>query len=141
MQFQEGECGNIANIARESDNEMRPDRPVPSGCGQNARLRCREACPYSRYGLHPAPGIHRVLATTHHASIIEIGSTEAPCTPWSMRDFKICGFSTEICAMRQLLRVTISGLFLGTLWATAAAAAEADADKSKAVKDIRIEFK
>src|SRR5512146_170450 len=52
---------------------MRPDRPVPSGCGQNARLRCRVACPYSRYGLHPAPGIHRVLATTHHASIIETG--------------------------------------------------------------------
>src|SRR5512146_2961786 len=75
MQFQEGECSNIANIAREPDNEMRPDRPVPSGCGQNARLRRREACPYSRYGLHPAPGIHRVLATTHHASIIEIGSS------------------------------------------------------------------
>src|SRR5512146_469810 len=75
MQFQEGERGNIANIAREPDNEMRPDRPVPSGCGQNARLRCREACPYSRYGLHPAPGIHRVLATTHHASVIEIGSS------------------------------------------------------------------
>jgi len=31
MQFQEGECSNIANITRESDNEM---RPVPLGCGQ-----------------------------------------------------------------------------------------------------------
>src|SRR5512146_1639170 len=77
MQFQEGECSNIANIAREPDNEMRPDRPVPSGCGQNARLRRREACPYSRYGLRPAPGIHRVLAATHHASVIEIGSKQS----------------------------------------------------------------
>ena len=72
MQFEEGECSNIANIASEPDDEMRPERPVPSGCGQNARLRCRVACQYSRYGLRLAPSMHRVLATTHHASIIEL---------------------------------------------------------------------
>jgi hypothetical protein len=44
MQFEEGECSNIENIAREPDNEMRPERPVPSGCGQNARLRRRGSC-------------------------------------------------------------------------------------------------
>jgi len=54
---------------------MRPQRPVPSGCGQNKRLRRRAACPYSRYGLHAAPCIHLVLAATHHVRIYEIGST------------------------------------------------------------------
>jgi hypothetical protein len=38
MQFEEGECSNIANTAREPDDEMRPERPVPSGCGHASRV-------------------------------------------------------------------------------------------------------
>ena len=35
---------------------MRPDRPVPSGCGQNARLRCRGTgtIQLADFGLRPA---------------------------------------------------------------------------------------
>src|SRR4249919_2547787 len=48
--------------ARASNAEMRPKRPVPSGCCQKARLRRCSACAYSRYALHLAPSIHRFLA-------------------------------------------------------------------------------
>ena len=34
MQFEEDSPQQYVDIARATDNEMRPDRPVPSGCGQ-----------------------------------------------------------------------------------------------------------
>ena len=41
MQFKEESAKQYVDIARAPDEEMRPDRPVPSGCGQDGRLlRC-----------------------------------------------------------------------------------------------------
>jgi len=41
MQVEEESPKQYADIARGPDKEMRPDRPVPSGCGQDGRLlRC-----------------------------------------------------------------------------------------------------
>jgi hypothetical protein len=42
MQFQEENSKQYVDIARVPDTEMRPERPVPSGCGQDGRLLC---CP------------------------------------------------------------------------------------------------
>jgi hypothetical protein len=39
MQFEEESPQQYVDIVRATDNEMRPDRPVPSGCGQDGRLR------------------------------------------------------------------------------------------------------
>jgi hypothetical protein len=55
--------------------------PVPSGCGQNVRLRCPVACQYSRYWPRTAPNSHPVLATTHRADMIETGSIYMACRP------------------------------------------------------------
>lgn len=41
MQFEEESPQQYVDIARVPDEEMRPDCPVPSGCGQDGRLlRC-----------------------------------------------------------------------------------------------------
>ncbi len=41
MQFEEESPKQYVDIARAPDKEMRPDCPVPAGCGQDGRLpRC-----------------------------------------------------------------------------------------------------
>jgi hypothetical protein len=45
MQFEEESPQQYVDIARVPDKEMRPDRPVPSGCDQDRRLR---RCPAYR---------------------------------------------------------------------------------------------
>ena len=54
--------GHIETTARASNEEMRPKRPVPSGCCQKARLRRCSAGEYTRYSRRLAPSIHRFLA-------------------------------------------------------------------------------
>src|SRR5688572_21787615 len=48
-----GRAKQYVDIASESDDEMRPCCPVPSGCGQNARLLRRVACQYRHIGCAP----------------------------------------------------------------------------------------
>jgi len=41
MQFKEEDPKEYVDISRVRDEEMRPDRPVPPGCGQDGQLpRC-----------------------------------------------------------------------------------------------------
>jgi hypothetical protein len=46
MQFEEEGLKEYVDISRGPDEEMRPDRPVPPGCGQDGRLRRCPPRPY-----------------------------------------------------------------------------------------------
>ena len=46
MQFEEEGPKEYVDISRVPDEEMRPDRPVPAGCGQDGRLRRCPPRPY-----------------------------------------------------------------------------------------------
>jgi len=48
MQIEEESPKQYVDIARAPDKEMRPDRPVPAGCGQEARGRRSSACAFTR---------------------------------------------------------------------------------------------
>ena len=42
MQFEEESPQQYVDIARATDNNMRPDRPVPPGCGQEGTRRAEQ---------------------------------------------------------------------------------------------------
>ena len=74
MQIKEESPKEYVDIARAPDNEMRPDRPVPFGLRPGRSAAALPFSTISTYGLRRAPCIRSVLATTHHAPTIEIGS-------------------------------------------------------------------
>src|SRR5262247_2389530 len=80
MQIKEESPKEYVDIARAPDNEMRPDRPVPFGLRPGRSAAALPFSTISTYGLRRAPCIHSVLATTHHAPIYEIGSSELCAT-------------------------------------------------------------
>ena len=61
-QFKARAREHIGNMVRASNAEMRPRRPVPSGCCQKARLLRCSASEDSRYSRRLVPRIHRFLA-------------------------------------------------------------------------------
>ncbi len=78
MQFEEESPQQYVDIARVPDKEMRPDRPVPLGLRPGRASAALPSLTILTYGLRRAPCIRSVLATTHRASIIEIGSDTRP---------------------------------------------------------------
>ena len=56
MQFEEEGPKEYADISRVPDEEMRPDRPVPPGCGQDGRLRRCPPRPYRGTVILPEGG-------------------------------------------------------------------------------------
>src|SRR5215813_14775196 len=76
MQVEEESPKQYVDIARVPDKEMRPERPVPLGLRPGRSSASLPGLTISTYGLRRAPRIRSVLATTHHAPIYEIGSTE-----------------------------------------------------------------
>ena len=81
MQVEEESPKQHVDIARAPDKEMRPERPVPLGLWPGRSSASLPGLTISTYGLRRAPRIRSVLATTHHAPIIEIGSAYA--SGWS----------------------------------------------------------
>src|SRR5215467_7490526 len=74
MQVEEESAKQYVDIARTPDKEMRPQRPVPLGLRPGRSSASLPGLTISTYGLRRAPRIRSVLAATHHAPIIEIGS-------------------------------------------------------------------
>src|SRR5215813_10629922 len=74
MQVEEESPKQYVDIARAPDKDMRPERPVPLGLRPGRSSASLPGLTISTYGLRRAPRIRSVLATTHHAPIIEIGS-------------------------------------------------------------------
>src|SRR5262249_22341964 len=77
MQVEEESPKQHVDIARAPDKEMRPERPVPLGLRPGRSSASLPGLTISTYGLRRAPRIRSVLATTHHAPIIEIGSSQS----------------------------------------------------------------
>src|SRR5215813_2977357 len=75
MQVEEESPKQYVDIARVPDKEMRPERPVPLGLRPGRSSASLPGLTISTYGLRRAPRIRSVLATTHHAPIIELGSS------------------------------------------------------------------
>ena len=55
MQFKDEGAKEYVDIARVPDAEMRPDRPVPPGCGQDGRLLRCPPRPYRRMAFVGRP--------------------------------------------------------------------------------------
>ena len=62
MQFEEEGPKEYVDISRAPDEEMRPDRPVPAGCGQGTRR--AEQCLRRRRRCDPGAGRARRIEST-----------------------------------------------------------------------------
>ena len=82
-QFQARARRHTECMARASNAEMRPRRPVPSGCSQKASLLRCSACGYARYPLRLAPRIHAFWGGNAYVTASPTDSWCAPCIPLS----------------------------------------------------------
>src|SRR5262249_31025292 len=95
MQVEEESPKQYVDITRAPDKEMRPERLVPSGVAARTVVCIVARLDLSTYGLRRAPRIRSVLATTHHAPIIEIGSSQPTREDWHANRYRHQGSGSQ----------------------------------------------